>query len=99
ALVASPRLKTAPRSCQAVATLLTFWPPGPVAARKVSLNASSGISTSSGRIAPLAEIVRKRGGDVDRGTSIARDDELDGVEQHRTAGHPIDAIASDSAPE
>src|SRR5690349_11836808 len=32
------------RSWQAVATLLTFWPPGPLAARKVSESASSGSS-------------------------------------------------------
>src|SRR4029079_13112240 len=87
------------RSWTAVATLLTFCPPGPVAARKVSLNASSGMSTSSGRIAPFAEIFGKRGRHIDRGLALSRDDEPRGVEQHRPARNAVDAVADDAATE
>src|SRR4051812_46883744 len=102
-----PSLNRSTRSWTAVATLLTFCPPGPVAARKLSDSASSGTLTSSGRIlcpelvegAPFAESVGKRSGDVDRRLALARDDEPRSMEEHRPAGNAVHAIARDPAPE
>ena len=79
--------------------MFTFWPPGPVAARKLSLSASSGISTSSGRIAPLAEIVRERRSDVDRRFAVPRNEEARRVKEHRASGHSVDPVADNPAAE
>src|SRR5260370_18692039 len=94
-----PSGKAAARSWTAVASLLTFCSPGPVAARKVSLSASSGMMTSSGFIAPLGEIFGQRSGDVDRFLARARHDEARCVEQHRSARHAVDAVADDPVAE
>src|SRR5438105_15518091 len=92
-----PSLNRSTRSWTAVATLLTFCPPGPVAARKVSLSASSGMATSSDRIAPLAEGFGQRRGDVDHGLALARHDETGGLEQPRPAGNAIAGVAPTAA--
>src|SRR4029453_18842241 len=85
------------RSCTAVATLLTFWPPGPVAARKLSLSASSGIRISSVGIAPLAKIFGQRCGHVDVLLSVARNDDPRGVKKHSPPGNAVHPVADNAA--
>src|SRR5215210_9114230 len=94
-----PSLNTSTRSWTAVATLLTFCPPGPVAARKLSLTASSGMTMSSGLIFPACKIFGKRSSDVDRVASRSRHDQPRRMEQHRPAGDAVDAVADDAGAE
>src|SRR3546814_19392290 len=93
------------RNGTAVATLLTFCPPGPVAARKRSSNASSGMTSqrlistgivhSSGKTRIL-ETGRKRRCHVDDRTSLpARDDQPAGVQQHRPPARAVNRVAGD----
>src|SRR3546814_9520986 len=60
-----PRRNTSTRNWHAVATLLTFCPPGPVEARNRSSIASSGIAISAIETR-LAETLGERRGGVDR---------------------------------
>src|SRR3546814_240458 len=91
-----PSLKTSQRSWTAVATLLTFCPPGPLAAMKLSLSASSGIVKSSE--ADIAEpgtdeSRRQRRGRFYRRLALALHPNGQGVEQHRAFAGAIDGIA------
>src|SRR4029079_10554319 len=74
-------------------------PPGPVAARKLSLSASSGIRISSGDIGPPAESVGKRSGHGDRRLPVTRNDETRGMKQHWAARHTVHPVARDPAAE
>src|SRR4051812_44579646 len=98
---ASPSAKTSQRSWQAVATLLTFCPPGPEAARNFSCSASSGISKGIGHRqgdvaeAGAEEARRQRRGRLDRRLVAPRDAERQSVEQHRPPAAPVDGVAGD----
>src|SRR3954469_19637593 len=80
---ARPSLTTSQRSWQAVATLLTFCPPGPEAARKVEDSASSG-SSKDIAIAPIDEGGRQGSARLDRRLAGALDPKRQRVEQHRS---------------
>src|SRR3954470_5740339 len=98
---ARPSAKTSQRSWQAVATLLTFCPPGPEAARKRSCKASSGRSKGIGRrqvdVAKSGadEAWRQRRRRFDRRFVAAIDPQRQSVEQHRALAEPVDRIAGD----
>src|SRR3546814_15908529 len=68
-----PRRNTSTRNWHAVATLLTFCPPGPVEARNRSSFASSGIAIS-GIDTRLAGTLGELRGGVDRWLALAEDD-------------------------
>src|SRR6478672_7766495 len=55
--------------------------------------------TSSGRIAPLAEISGQWSTDVDRGLARPRHHDPRRVQQHRAARYAINAVAHDAPPE
>src|SRR6478609_132420 len=81
---------TSSRNCTAVATLLTFCPPGPEAAMKLSSTSASARATTGSSSAGIAEAERGelggpgRRGD-DRRLAFALDLERHGVE-HRAPG-------------
>src|SRR4051812_12164014 len=82
------------RSWTAVATLLTFCPPGPEAAR----NFSSTIASSGSSATAEAHIVKahwKRRLAVNVGLAFARDGERSGVEHHCGTAFAIDRVAED----
>src|SRR6218665_2486195 len=80
------------RSCTAVATLLTFWPPGPVEARNFSSTIAS--SGNSATAEPgIMETHRQRRGGGDIVLALARDRQFHRMEPHRRPTPAINRIA------
>src|SRR4051812_39828415 len=82
------------RSCTAVATLLTFCPPGPEAARNFSSTIASSGSSATAE-ADIVEAQRQRRLGMHVGLAFARDGELGGVEHHCGAAFAVDRVADD----
>src|SRR3546814_20392909 len=87
-----PRRNTSTRNWHAVATLLTFCPPGPVEARNRSSIASSGIAISAIETR-LAETLGERRGGVDRWLALAGEHAVCRMEQERHAPPATDGNA------